>query len=72
MTTPLLEGYVIHHLNGDKLDNRPENLAAWLRKEHSASSVMVEMMKRIKELEAIIAEKAEGDIPIAGPLNIAP
>ena len=28
-------GYVIHHINHNKLDNRPQNLRAMTRSEHS-------------------------------------
>ncbi|WP_434347635.1 HNH endonuclease [Myxococcus virescens] len=31
---PLREGQVVHHLNGDKVDNRPENLTAVSRGVH--------------------------------------
>ena len=29
------QGFVVHHVNGDKLDNRPENLVAMSNSEHS-------------------------------------
>jgi hypothetical protein len=31
---PIPEGHVIHHINGDRADNRPGNLAAMARPEH--------------------------------------
>lgn len=31
---PLRSDEVVHHVNGDKLDNRPENLAVMTRSEH--------------------------------------
>ena len=31
---PLPKGHVLHHINGDRSDNRPENLAAMARPEH--------------------------------------
>ena len=31
---PVPKGWVLHHLSGDKLDNRPENLVAMPRQEH--------------------------------------
>jgi len=43
------KGYVIHHLNGIKTDNRPENLIAMKRSEHI--NLAEPYKKRIRELE---------------------
>ena len=43
------KGYVIHHLNGIKTDNRPENLIAMKRSEHI--NLAEPYKERIRELE---------------------
>lgn len=48
----LPNGWVIHHLNGIKDDNRPENLLALPIKKHKL--ILAEKAKRIRELEAKI------------------
>ena len=48
----LPEGWVIHHLNGIKTDNRPENLVAMPLKKHSQREMGEYYKKRIRELEA--------------------
>lgn len=45
------EGYIIHHLNGIKTDNRLENLSLLPRKHHSPMSIIEPHQKRINELE---------------------
>ena len=45
-------GWVIHHLNGIKDDNRLENLVALPRKRHSPISIITSHQERIRQLEA--------------------
>lgn len=47
---PVPKGWIIHHLNGIKDDNRPENLAAVSRREHHVRHAEP-YERRIKELE---------------------
>ena len=53
----LPDGYVIHHLNGIKTDNRPENLTAVMPKNHGGWTYSQSLQKRIRELEEIIKSK---------------
>jgi len=54
---PLPKGYVVHHLNGVKDDNRLENLLALPRGEHHAHprDALRPYEKRIRELEQQVA-----------------
>lgn len=47
-------GYVIHHLNGIKDDNRPENLVALPKNKHHYALLLQGLQKRIQELESKI------------------
>lgn len=50
----LKEGMIIHYLNGNRSDNRIENLMAMKRNEHSGIKIIAPFKKRIIELENII------------------
>ena len=53
----LPQGYVIHHLNGLKGDNRIENLCAMPRSEHDTKHIVTELQRRIRELEGRLDAK---------------
>ena len=48
----LPKGWVVHHLNGIKDDNRPENLLALHYSKHHWTLLMKELQERIRHLEA--------------------
>ena len=54
---PLPEGFVVHHLNGIKSDNRPCNLTAVARPKHESYTFIHALQNRIQELEAKVAER---------------
>ncbi len=48
---PLPQGWVVHHINGIKSDNKPQNLYAMPRKNHSTSLLMKEIQTRLRQVE---------------------
>ena len=54
----LPDGWIIHHLNGLKKDNRPENLKALPRRSHGPWLHLHALYQRIRELESQLAQSA--------------
>jgi hypothetical protein len=53
---PLPKGDIVHHFNGIKDDNRPENLIALPRRNHHSKLLLNALNKHVSELEIEIRE----------------
>ena len=62
----LPEWWVVHHLNGIKDDNRPENLIAMSKSAHFATQGVEPLRARIRELESKIKQLEEALILVKG------
>ena len=57
---PIPLGWVIHHLNGLKGDNRKENLVTMPKGDHDSKAIVTELKKRIRDLEKQLKEVKNG------------
>ncbi|GAI59135.1 unnamed protein product [marine sediment metagenome] len=49
---PLPDGWVVHHINGKRSDNRPANLLGLPKKSHNYALRLQAQQKRIRQLES--------------------
>jgi len=54
---PLTRDEIVHHMNGIRTDNRPENLALTTRKDHEHYTYVKCLQARIRQLESLIQKK---------------
>lgn len=59
----LPNGWIVHHLNGIKSDNRPENLLGMPKSGHSPHMLLRQVQARVRELEAVAGGASAGSGP---------
>jgi len=60
---PLPKNFIVHHLNGVKDDNRPENLVAILQPQHDTHTKVKLLQKRIRQLENRLHDLLKSELP---------
>lgn len=55
---PLKRHEIVHHINGIRDDNRPENLAITTRSKHESRTLIKALQRRICDLESLLKDRA--------------
>jgi len=66
----LVTGEIVHHINGDKKDDRPENLAVMTQNEHARLHNSIVTEEDVREIRACYGYETSGEI--AKRFGIAP
>ena len=61
---PLTPDESVHHRNGDRLDNRPENLELWSRWQPSGQRVVDKLAYAVELLQRYLPEALAGQLPL--------
>ena len=56
---PLPKGWIVHHINGVRNDNSPENLLGMSRNKHHSKLITEAIQKRILDLESQVKKLTE-------------